>query len=132
MEATKAELAKLVVTGPQQSEPVAPVNVQNNITPVTEVVPNINKAQAQELAILKEDLAAQEALRARERDLKKAAEEEQRETTRSLRRAEESLRKGHQACDRIEEEKENLLQEQDKLQKSAEVEINRLKEELGQ
>ena len=82
--ATK-ELAKMALTGPQQQEPVAPVNVQNNETPttvhinktpVTEPVPDIVAAQAQELAELKEELAAQEALRTRERDLKKAAKEE--------------------------------------------------------
>ena len=86
LETAKDQLAKMVVTRPQQLEPVAPVSVQNNKTwttvqtnktPVTEVVPNTNTEQAQELVVLKEDLAAQEALRARERELKKAAEEEQ-------------------------------------------------------
>ena len=63
--------------------------------------------QAQELVVLKEDLAAQEALQARER--------EQRKTADNLRRTEESLRKGHQANDRLKEEKEKVLQEKDKL-----------------
>ena len=48
-------------------------------------------AQAQGLAILKEELAAQEALRARERELKMAVEEEQQKTANNLRRAEEKL-----------------------------------------
>ena len=110
------ELAKMVITGPQQQESVAPVHVQNNEasttvhinkTPVTETIPDTIAAQAQELVVLKEDLAAQEALRARERELKMAAEEEQRKIADNLRQAEESLRKGHQAYDRLKEEKEN-------------------------
>ena len=82
--------------------------------------------------MLKEELAAQEALRAREREWKKEAEEEQRKTADSLCRPKESLRKGHQAYDRLKEENEKLLQEKGKLQRSAEVEIERLKEELWQ
>ena len=60
-----------------------------------ETIPDTIAAQAQELVILKEDLAAQEALRAKESELKMAAEEEQRKTVDNLRRAEESLWKGH-------------------------------------
>ena len=45
--------------------------VQNNKTPMTEAVPDANTAHAQEIAILKEDMAGQEALRTRERELKK-------------------------------------------------------------
>ena len=139
MEAAKALLANLLMIGPQESELVAQVTVQNNNTPVTiqnnktlviEAVPDTNKAHTQELAILKEDLAAQEALRAKERELKKVAEEEQRKTTDNLRQAEECLRKGHEAYDWLKEEKEKLLQEKDKLRRSAEVEIEWLKEEL--
>ena len=141
LEIATEELAKMVITGPQEQEPVAPVHVQNNetpttvhnnTTPVTETIPDTITAQAQELAVLKEDLAAQEALRARERELKMAAEEEQRKTADNLRRAEESLRKGHQAYDRLKEEKEKVLQEKDKLRRMAETEIERLKEELRQ
>ena len=95
------EMAKLVIEGPKQSEPVALVTVQNNKTLVTEVVPDTNKMPSQHLATLREDQAAEEALRARERELKKAAEEEQRNTADSLRRAEENVRKGHQAYDHI-------------------------------
>ena len=50
----------------------------------TKTVSDIVVAQAHELAVLKEELAAQEALRARERDLKKTAEEEQRRTADNL------------------------------------------------
>ena len=41
------EMAKLVIEGPKQSEPVALVTVQNNKTPVTEAVPDTNKMQEQ-------------------------------------------------------------------------------------
>ena len=54
-------MTKLVIEGPKQSEPVAPVRVQLNKTPVTEIVSDTNKAQEQELATRKEELAAQEA-----------------------------------------------------------------------
>ena len=135
------ELAKMALTGPQQQEPVAPVNVQNtatpttvhsNKTPVTEPIPDIVAAQAKELAELKEELAAQEALRSRERDLNKAAKEELKKTAKNLCRVEENLRKGHQAYDRLKDEKEKVLQEEDKLRRMAEIEIERLKEELRQ
>ena len=117
---------------PQQSKPVAPVTRQNDQTLVTAVDPDTYESSAQELATLREDLAAQEALRARERELKKAAEEEQRRTADSLRRTEESLRRGHQAYDRLKEEKDKLLQEKEKLRRMEEVEIEHLKEELRQ
>ena len=152
IEKARTEMAKLVIEGPQQSEPVAPVTLQNNKTPLTEVGPDTNKTPAQELATLREDLAAQEALRARERELKKVVEEEQRKsrdwssdvcssdlakeeqrrTADNLRRTEESLRRGHQVYDRLKEEKEKLLKEKEKLRRMAEVEIERLKEELRQ
>jgi hypothetical protein len=57
--------------------------------------------QAQELAELRDELAAQEVLRSHERDLKKAAEEELRKTAENLRRAKENLRKGHHAYDQL-------------------------------
>ena len=94
---SQVKLDKMVIVGAQQPEPMAQVNVQdnhtltivhNNKTPMTEVVPDAITTQAQELAVLKEDLAAQEALRVRERELKMAAEEEQRKTANNLRRAE--------------------------------------------
>ena len=106
----KAEVGKQVTEGPRLLEPVAPVNEQTNKMPVTEIALDAHKAQEQELATLREELAAQEALRARERDLKKAAEEEQWKMAENLRRAEDNLRKGHQAYDRLKEEKDKLLQ----------------------
>ena len=125
----------------QVQAPVTPGNVQNkasdqpvhsNQTPATETVPERNAAQAQELADLKDELAAQEALRSRERELKTAAEAELKKTAENLRRAEESLRKGHQAYDRLKEEKEKMLQEKERLRRNAETEVERLKEELRQ
>ena len=100
LEMATEELAKMALTGPQIQEPVTPVSVQNkdtpttvhsNKTPVTESVPDRVATQAKELVELKEELAAQEALRTREWELKKAVEEEQRKTTENLRRAEENL-----------------------------------------
>jgi hypothetical protein len=134
------EMAQLAVTTHVQV-PVTPVNVQNkgsdqfvhsNKTPATETVPERNAAQAQELADLRDELAAQEALRNRERELKTAAEAELKKTAEKLRQAEESLRKGHQAYDRLKEEKEKMLHEKDKLRRTAETEVERLKEELRQ
>ena len=88
LELATEELAKMALSGLQIQEPVTPVTVQNkdtpvhsNKTPVMESVPDVVAAQAKELAELKEELAAQEALRTRERELKKAIEEEQRKTT---------------------------------------------------
>jgi chromosome segregation ATPase len=136
-----AEMAKMALTATQIQSPVTPVSVQNketdrpvhtNKTPATETVPARDAAQAQELAELRDELAAQEALRSRERELKTAAEAELKKTAENLRRAEESLRKGHQAYDRLKEEKDKVLQEKDKLRKTAETEIERLKEELRQ
>ena len=94
LEMTTEELAKMALTGPQIQEPVTPVSVQNkdtpttlhsNKTPVTESLPDIVAVQAKELAELKEELATQEALCTRERDLKKAVEEEQWKTAENLR-----------------------------------------------
>ena len=135
------DMAKMALTTTQIQAPVTPVSVQNketdptvhtNKTPATETVPERDAAQAQKLEELRDELAAQEALRSRERELKTAAEAELKKTAENLRRAEESLRKGHQAYDRLREEKEKVLQEKDKLRKAAETEIERLKEELRQ
>ena len=120
---------------------MTPVTVQNkdtsrpvhsNKAPGTESVPDVVVAQAKELAELKEELAAQEALGTRDCDLKKAAKEEQRKTAENLHWAEENLRKGHQAYDRLKEEKEKVLQEKDKLRRMAETKIERIEEELHQ
>ena len=141
LEMATKELAKMALSGPQIQEPVTPITVQNkdtlipvhsNKTPVTESAPDVVAAQAKELAELKEELTAQEALRTREPDLKKAVKEEQQKTIENLRRAEENLRKGHLAYDRLKEEKEKVLQEKDKLRRMADTEIERLKEELHQ
>ena len=77
----------------------------------------------QELSTLREELEAQEALRTKEREQKKATEEEKR-------KIEKKLRKSQQLTDQLKEDKEKLLQEKDKVRRSAEVEIERLKEEL--
>ena len=108
IEEARTKMAKLVIEGPKQSQPVALVSVQQNKTSVTEIVPDTNKAQELELTTLKKELAAQEALRAREREWKKVEEEKQRKTAESLRQVEESLRKGHQAYDRLKEEKDKV------------------------
>ena len=102
---------------------MAPVNVQTNNTQVAYTAPSTNDVQEQELSTLREELVAQEALRAREREQKKATEEEKR-------KIEENLWKSHQLNDRLKEEKKKSLQEKDKLQRSVEVKIERIKEEL--
>ena len=68
------------------------------------------------MSTLKEELAAQEALRGREREQKKATEDENM-------RIEEALWKSPTNNDRLKEECDKLLQEKDKLWRSAEVEI---------
>mgnify|MGYP007132931507 CR=1 FL=1 len=73
---------------------------------------------------MKEELSAQEALRGREREQKKIAEEEKQ-------RIEETLRKSEANNDRLKEEREKLLQEKEKLWRSAETEMEILREELG-
>ena len=95
VEKARVEAAKMVIEGPKQPEPMAPVSVQINKMLVIETVSKTNKAQEQELAKCKEDLVSQEALRSREQELKKVAEEEQWKTVENVQRAEESLRKGH-------------------------------------
>ena len=135
LEMATEELAKMALIGREIQAPVTPVNVENKDTPttvhsdktlVTESVTNIVAAQAKELAELKKNWPH------KKRDLKKAAEEEQRKTAENLRREEENLQKGHQAYDRLKEEKEKVLQEKDKLRRMAETKIERLKEELHQ
>ena len=127
---SKAYVTNLVIEGPLRPEPVASVNEQVNNVPVASIAPDTTKGQEQELATLEEEIEAQEAMRARERELKKAMEEEQRKAAENLRKVEDNLWKIHQANDWLKEEKEKLLQEKEKLRRSAEVEIERLKEEL--
>ena len=83
----------MALTGPQMQAPMTPVDVQNkdiqaplhiNKIPKTEPVPEIVAAQAKEVAELKDKLATQEALRSRERNLKKVEEEELKKTAESL------------------------------------------------
>ena len=74
----------------------------------------------QEIKTVREELAAQEALREKEREQRKLAKEERR-------RIEESLLKSHANNDRLKEEREKLQQEKDKLHRQAEIEIERLK-----
>ena len=76
-----------------------------------------------ELPDLREELAAQKALRARYREQKKTPEEEKR-------KIEENLQKTQAANNRLKEEKDKLLQEKDKLHRIAKGEIERLKKEL--
>ena len=81
--------------------------------------------QAQEILTLKDELAAEDALREKEREQKKTVKEERR-------RIEENLRKSHAKNDRLKEERKKLLQDKDKLRRMAKAEIARLKEELWQ
>ena len=71
----------------------------------------------QELRALKQELAAQEALRGKDKEQKKLAEEERR-------RVQENLRKSQANNDRLKEEREKLLQDKDKLRRQAETEIH--------
>ena len=52
------------------------MNVQINNTPVAPTASDTSNVWEQEFSTLKEELAAQDALRAREREQKKAMEEE--------------------------------------------------------
>ena len=67
--------------------------------------------------VLRDELAAQEALRGDEREQKKLAEEERWEV-------EETLRKSQANNDQLKEEREKLLQDKDKLRRQAETEIH--------
>ena len=80
---------------------------------------------AKVIKTLREELAAQDALREKEREQRKLAENERR-------RMEEGLRKSHANNDRLKEERDKLHQEKDRLCWHAETEIERLKEELRQ
>ena len=86
-----------------------------------------DKAQEweKEFEVLKDELVAQATLKEKEKYLRKTTEEEKRRTK-------ESLRKIQANNDRLKEERENLLQEKDKLQRMAETETERLKEEIRQ
>ena len=77
VEKAKVDAAKLVGEGPTRPEPVAPVNEQVNNAPVAPTEPDTSITQEQELYTLREEFKAQEALRAREREQKKAVEEEE-------------------------------------------------------
>ena len=68
----------------------------------------------QELRALRDELAAQEALRGNEREQKKLAEEERWEV-------EETLRKSQANNDQLKEEREKLLQDKDKLRRQEEL-----------
>ena len=70
---------------------------------------------------LREELAAQEALREKEREQRRLVEDERR-------RMEEGLRKSHANNDRLKEERDKLQQEKDRLRRNAETEIECLKE----
>ena len=62
----KVDAAKLVIAEPIRPKPVAPVNEQGKNISVASTTPDTTKAREQELATLRDELAAQEALRARE------------------------------------------------------------------
>ena len=108
IEKAKADTTRQVSQGPSGLEPVVLVIEQTNNTPVAPTEPDTSITREQELSTLREELEAQEALRAREREQKKATEDEKR-------RLKENLRKSCQLNDRLKEEKEKLLQEKDKL-----------------
>ena len=76
LEEAKADAAREVLTGPSMSKPMAPVHLQTSTEPVASTEPESSNAQEQELSNLREELVAQEALRARDREQKKTTEEE--------------------------------------------------------
>ena len=102
---------------------MVPVNELINNTSVAPTTVDTSNGHERELSTLREELAAQEALRAGEWEQKKVAEEEKP-------KIEENIRKTHQLNDRLKEEKEKLLQEKYKLRRSTEVKMQWLKEEL--
>ena len=77
------------------------------------------------MVTVKEELAAQEALRERERQHKKTV---WRKTKNGRKSSEESLANN----DRLKEQQEKLLQEKDKLWRITGTEIERLKEKIRQ
>ena len=76
--------------------------------------PEKEKEWEKELQMLQEELSSQEELRERETDYRKTVEEEKRRT-------EESLWKIQGSFDGLKKERENLLQEKDKLRRMAET-----------
>ena len=89
------------------TEPVLSANVPN-ATPEPAPAPAVNTAletgteQAKEIVALKDELAAQEAIRKKEREQKKIAEED-------CRRVEKNLQKSQANNDRLKEEREKLM-----------------------
>ena len=121
------EKAKKHATGMVNIEPhttiesVAPAKAPEEPVANTTLVNNFEREQ--DLSTLKEELATRKALRDKEREQKKAVKEEKR-------RVEDALWKNQANNDRMKQEHEKLLQEKDKLRRSVEAEIERLKEEL--
>ena len=93
--------------------------------PVREEALQTDTETAEVIKTLREELAAQEALREKEKEQRRLAEDDRR-------RIEEGLRKSHANNDRLKEERDKLQQEKDRLRRHAETEIERLKEELRQ
>ena len=73
-----ADAAMQVSEGPTSPEPVAPINVQLNNALVAPTTLDTCNTWEEELSNLREELKAQEALRAREREQKEATKEEKR------------------------------------------------------
>ena len=127
-ELTRAkESATNMATKGQQSniatEPVGKTKKKANpkleAEPVGEEALKTGTESGQEIKTLREELAAQEALREQEREQRKLAEEERQ-------RIEEGLRKCHANNDRLKEERDKLQQDKDRLRRQAETEIKRL------
>ena len=95
------------------------------VEPMASRVPKNEREWKKEIEALKEVFVVQVALREKEKDLWKTTEEEKW-------RIKESLRKIQTNNDQLKEEKENLLQEKDKLRTMAETEIEWRKEEIRQ
>ena len=76
MEKAKESAAGMAKIGPNTTlEQVALANTQPPVELVANAAPVNNTKREQELSTLKEELATQEALRGKEREQKKAAEE---------------------------------------------------------
>ena len=88
VEKAKADEARQVSEGLPRLELVAPVNVQMNNASVALTKSDTSSTREQELSTLTEELEAQEALRARQWEQKKAMKEEKR-------KIEENLQKSH-------------------------------------
>ena len=87
------------------------------------MVPEKERKWDREREILKDKLAAQAAMKEKEKQLHKAFEDEKW-------RMEESLQRLQSNMDQLKEEKDGLQQEKDKLRSMAETKIERRKEEL--